>query len=53
MQLVIRLDEKGLVAVEICTNSLEEQHEAHRLFEALRPELEKLDAAIKRYETER
>ena len=51
MQLIIRLDTQGLVAVELLASSEGEQHEAHRLYDAIRPKLALLDAAAKRFES--
>ena len=51
MQLVIQLDAQGLAAVELLASSESEQHEAHRLFDAIRTELTDLDMAAKRFES--
>jgi len=46
MQLIIHLNEKGIIKVDIESGPDERQH-AHSLFQALRPHLEKLDIAAK------
>jgi hypothetical protein len=49
MQLVIKIDVRGLIAVEIVANSEKEQAEAHKLYKFVEAELSALDVAAKRF----
>jgi hypothetical protein len=49
MQVVIRLDDQGLAAVELFASSEDEQHEAHRLYTAIQAEITALDKAVERF----
>lgn len=49
MQLIIQLDAQGLAAVELLTNSEDEQREAHRLYAAIQAEITALDTAVARF----
>ncbi|MGH8007484.1 MAG: hypothetical protein ACREQ3_10790, partial [Candidatus Binatia bacterium] len=53
MRLLIALDEQGLIDVQVLTSSEAEQQQAHRLFTAVRAEIEALGAAVRRIATQR
>jgi hypothetical protein len=46
MELIIRIDERGLIEVDLCTPTPGTE-EGRRFFQTLRPHLEKLDIAAK------